>query len=418
MYENSLGDRIRRNKGRGMKKKKEKKVILIMFSVLLLVALIFLLKYFGVFPFSSDIMSYNRLNILIVGCDEIENHGRADTIVLLSVSPKTKDALILSIPRDTRVEIPGRGMDKINHAYAFGGESLLTKTVSFFLDVPIHFYAVADFNGFVYIIDELGVDVPIHFYAVADFNGFVYIIDELGGVEIDVEKEMHYVDKAGGVEINLHPGKQILNGEKALQYIRFRYDKLGDLGRIKRQQKLALAVIKKMINFDSMIKIPQISEGMKDYIETNIEARDTVALANLFRGVNQEKFRIETVQGEPVYIEGISYLEPNVEEVQQRVKSLIYGKNSGMKVEVLNGNAMTGIAHKIANDLELQGFEIVNLGNADNFNYEKTKIIIYSKEVNLNNEFKKLFNDFEIVKEYQTNANLDLVIILGKDMIE
>jgi len=394
MYENSLGDRVRRNKGRGIKKKKEKKVILIMFSVLLLVVLIFLLKYFGIFPFSSDIMSYNRVNILIVGCDEIENYGRADTIVFLSISPKTKDILILSIPRDSRVEIPERGMDKINHAYAFGGVKLISKTVSSFLDLPIHFYAVADFNG------------------------FVYIIDELGGVEIDVEKEMHYVDKAGGVEINLHPGKQILNGEKALQYIRFRYDKLGDLGRIKRQQKLALAVIKKMINFDSMIKIPQISEGMKDYIETNIEARDTVALANLFRGVNQEKFRIETVQGEPVYIEGISYLESNVEEVQQRVKSLIYGKNSGMKVEVLNGNAMTGIAHKIANDLELQGFEIVNLGNADNFNYEKTKITIYSKEVNLNNEFKKLFNDFEIVKEYQTNANLDLVIILGKDLAD
>jgi len=394
MYENSLGDRVRRNKGRGIKKKKEKKVILIMFSVLLLVVLIFLLKYFGIFPFSSDIMSYNRVNILIVGCDEIENYGRADTIVFLSISPKTKDILILSIPRDSRVEIPERGMDKINHAYAFGGVKLISKTVSSFLDLPIHFYAVADFNG------------------------FVYIIDELGGVEIDVEKEMHYVDKAGGVEINLHPGKQILNGEKALQYIRFRYDKLGDLGRIKRQQKLALAVIKKMINFDSMIKIPQISEGMKDYIETNIEARDTVALANLFRGVNQEKFKVETVQGEPVYIEGISYLEPDVEEVRQRVKSLIYSKNSGIKVEVLNGNAMTGIAHKIANDLELQGFEIVNLGNADNFNYEKTKIIIYSKEVNLNNEFKKLFNDFEIVKEYQTNANLDLVIILGKDMIE
>ena len=394
MYENSLGDRVRRNKGRGIKKKKEKKVILIMFSVLLLVVLIFLLKYFGIFPFSSDIMSYNRVNILIVGCDEIENYGRADTIVFLSISPKTKDILILSIPRDSRVEIPERGMDKINHAYAFGGVKLISKTVSSFLDLPIHFYAVADFNG------------------------FVYIIDELGGVEIDVEKEMHYVDKAGGVEINLHPGKQILNGEKALQYIRFRYDKLGDLGRIKRQQKLALAVIKKMINFDSMIKIPQISEGMKDYIETNIEARDTVVLANLFRGVNQEKFKVETVQGEPVYIEGISYLEPDVEEVRQRVKSLIYSKNSGIKVEVLNGNAMTGIAHKIANDLELQGFEIVNLGNADNFNYEKTKIIIYSKEVNLNNEFKKLFNDFEIVKEYQTNANLDLVIILGKDMIE
>ncbi|MBU4362517.1 LCP family protein [bacterium] len=393
MYKNNLGESIRRNKKRELKKKKEKKVILIMFSILLLAALFFLLEYFGIFPYSSDIMSYNRVNILIVGCDEIENHGRADTIVFLSISPKTKDALILSIPRDTRVEIPGRGMDKINHAYAFGGESLISETVSSFLDVPIHFYAVANFNG------------------------FVYIIDELGGVEIDVEKEMYYVDKAGGVEINLHPGKQILDGEKALQYIRFRYDKLGDLGRIKRQQKLALAVMKKMINFDSITKIPQISEGMKGYIETNIEARYTVALANLFRGVNQEKFRIETVQGKPVYIEGISYLEPNVEEVQQRVKSLIYSKNSGMKVEVLNGNSMMGIAHKIAQDLELQGFEIVNVGNADNFNYQQTKIIVYSKEVNLDNQFKELFKDFEIVKEYQDQTNLDLVIILGKDMI-
>lgn len=394
MYENNLGKSIRRNKKRELKKKKGKKVILIMFSVLLLAALFFLLEYFGIFPFSSDIMSYNRVNILIVGCDEIENHGRADTIVFLSISPKTKDALILSIPRDTRVEIPGRGMDKINHAYAFGGESLISEAVSSFLDVPIHFYAVVDFNG------------------------FVYIIDELGGVEIDVEKEMYYVDKAGGVEINLHPGKQILDGEKALQYIRFRYDKLGDLGRIKRQQKLALAVIKKMINFDSITKIPQISEGMKGYIETNIEARYTVALANLFRGVNQEKFRVETVQSKPVYIEGISYLEPNVEEVQQRVKSLIYSKNSGMKVEVLNGNSMMGIAHKIAQDLELQGFEIVNVGNADNFNYQQTKIIVYSKEVNLGNQFKELFKDFEIVKEYQDQTNLDLVIILGKDMAE
>ena len=394
MDENNLRESIRRNKKRGLKKKKEKKVILIIFFVLLLTVLFFLLEYFGIFPFSSDIMSYNRVNILIIGCDEIENQGRADTIVFLSISPKTKDVLILSIPRDTRVEIPERGMDKINHAYAFGGERLISKTVSSFLDVPIHFYAVVDFIG------------------------FVYIIDELGGVEIDVEKEMHYVDKAGGVEINLCPGKQILDGGKALQYIRFRYDKLGDLGRIKRQQKLALAVIKKMINFDSITKIPQISEGMKEYMETNIEAQDAIALANLFRGVNQEKFRVETVQSKPVYIEGISYLEPNVEEVQQRVKSLIYSKNSGMKVEVLNGNAMAGIAHKIAKDLELQGFEIVNIGNADNFNYEQTKIIVYSKEVNLDNQFKELFKDFEIAKEYQDQANLDLVIILGKDMTD
>ena len=392
MYENRVGNRIRKNKARELKKKNKKKVILIIFSVISLVVLIFLLKYFGIFPFSSDILSYNRVNILIVGCDEIENYGRADTIVFLSISPKTKDVLILSIPRDTRVEIPERGMDKINHAYAFGGKKLISETVSLFLDMPIHFYAIADFIG------------------------FVNIIDELGGVEIDVEKEMHYVDKAGGLDINLSPGKQMLDGEKSLQYIRFRQDKLGDLGRIKRQQKLALAVIEKMMNFDSIAKIPQISEGMNEYIETDIKVQDAIALANLFKGTNQEKFNVETVQGEPVYIKGVSYLEPDVEKVRQRVKSLVYSENSGMKVEVLNGNATSGIAHKIAKDLEMQGFEVVNIGNADNFNYEKTKIIVYSKEINLDSEFKKLFKDYEIVKEYQTNTNSDLVIILGKDM--
>ena len=395
MYENKLLEgKIRRNSGRRLKKKKNKKTILIVSTILLLSILIIFLKYLGIFPFSSDILFYNRINILIVGCDEIENHGRADTIVFLSISPKTKDGLILSIPRDTRVEIPGRGMDKINHAYAFGGEKLISKTVSSFLDVSLHFYVVVDFKG------------------------FVSIIDELGGVEIDIEKEMHYVDKAGGVDINLYPGKQIVNGEKALQYIRFRHDRLGDLGRIKRQQKLAMALINKMMNFDSIRKIPHISEELKEYIETNIKVQDTIALANLFKSVNQEKFKLETVQSKPVYIEGVSYLEPDVKEVQQRVKSLIYGKNSGIKVEVLNGNAMLGIAHRIAKDLELQGFEIVNIDNADNFNYEKTKIIIYSDKVNLDNKFKQLFKDFEIIKGYQTQQKgPDLVIILGKDMI-
>ncbi|HEC92599.1 MAG TPA: LytR family transcriptional regulator [Candidatus Atribacteria bacterium] len=394
MYEINLEKKLKRNSRKYLRKKQNKKFILIISSVFLLAILIIFFKYLGIFPFSSDILSFNRLNILVVGCDEVENHGRADTIVFLSISPKTKDALILSIPRDTRVEIPGRGKDKINHAYAFGGIDLIIKTVKSFLDIPLHFYVVADFEG------------------------FISIIDALGGVEIDVEKEMHYVDKAGGVKIDLYPGKQILDGEKALEYIRFRQDKLGDLGRIKRQQKLAIALFNKIMKYNSVLKIPQLLEEVKDCINTNIELQDVITLANLFSGVSQEKLKFETIQGTPVYIDKISYLEPNVEEVQQRIKSLLYSQNSGVKVEVLNGNGLSGAAHRIAKELELQGFEIVNIGNADNFDYEKTKIVVYSKEINLDNEFKRLFKDIEIVKDYQTNADLDLVIILGKDITE
>ena len=303
MYENNLEGKIRESKKRRSKgKKNRRRLNLMIYFTLLLIILIVFLNYFGIFPFSSNILlSYNRINILIVGCDEIENQGRADTIVLLSISPKTKEILILSIPRDTRVEIPGRGMNKINHAYAYGGKELISKTVSSFLDIPINFYVVVDFIK------------------------FVNIIDELGGVEINIEKEMHYIDKAGGLNINLYPGKQILDGEKALQYIRFRHDNLGDLGRIKRQQKLVEALINKMTNLGSVKKIPQILEGLQTYLETDIKLQDAVALANLFKRVSQDKFIIETVQGNPVYINGISYLEPDKIEVQKKVKLLIYG---------------------------------------------------------------------------------------------
>jgi len=303
MYENNLEGKTRKSKKRRLKGKKNRRRLspLIYFFLLLIILIVFL-NYFGIFPFSSNILSYNRINMLIVGCDEIENQGRADTIVLLSISPKTKNVLILSIPRDIRVEIPGRGMDKINHAYAFGGKGLISKTVSSFLDIPINFYVIVDFIK------------------------FVNIIDELGGVEINIEKEMHYIDKAGGLNINLYPGKQILDGEKALQYIRFRHDNLGDLGRIKRQQKLVEALINKMMNLDSVTKIPQILEGLKTYLETDIKVQDAVALANLFKGVSQDKFIIETVQGNPVYINGISYLEPDTIEVQKKLKLLFIQK--------------------------------------------------------------------------------------------
>lgn len=398
MYEDNYDGKIRKSKKRRLKVKKNRRRLssMIYFTLLLIILIVFL-NYFGIFPFSSNILSYNRINMLIVGCDEIENQGRADTIVLLSISPKTKNVLILSIPRDTRVEIPGRGMDKINHAYAFGGRELISKTVSSFLDIPINFYVIVDFIK------------------------FVNIIDELGGVEINIEKEMHYIDKAGGLNINLYPGKQILDGEKALQYIRFRQDNLGDLGRIKRQQKLGEALINKMMNLDSVTKIPQILEGLKTYLETDLKLQDAVALANRFKGVSQDKFIIETVQGNPVYINGISYLEPDIIEVQKKVKSLIYGPNTnrGIKVKILNGNGSSGIAHKIANELKLQGFEVINIDNADSFDYLKTKIIIYSEKVNLNNQFKQLFKDFEIIKKYQTQQEgSDLIIILGKDMID
>ena len=102
MYDNQYEGKIKGNRERRIKKRKRRKINLVIFSVLFLIILIFILRYFSIFPFSSNLLSFKRINILFIGCDEIENHGRADTIAFLSISPKTKDALILSIPPEER----------------------------------------------------------------------------------------------------------------------------------------------------------------------------------------------------------------------------------------------------------------------------------------------------------------------------
>ncbi|MDD3539265.1 MAG: LCP family protein [Atribacterota bacterium] len=376
-----------------IKKKKMGKFLQIITFVFLLIICLAFLYFFNIFPFHSDILAHDRLNILAVGTDSLEARGRADSILVLSVSPKTKDTILFSIPRDLRVMIPERGMDKINHAFAYGGVDLLKKTVE----------------------DLIGL--PIHYYGVVDFEGFKYVIDALGGIDIYVEKDMYYIDRAGSVKINLHKGQQVLDGEKALEYVRFRSDSLGDLGRIQRQQKLINAVIDKILNVDNLTKIPNIVSSLPDYINTNMGSSDIISLARLMKDIDREKIWIETIKGEPQYIGGVSYLVVDTQEVKDRVNYLIENKYKGLNIEVLNGNQMPGIAHRVANKMKELGFNVVNIDNADHFDYQKTVIIIYRKDIKPDNYLREIFGDIEIIRKEQPNKEIDMTIIVGKNMV-
>ncbi len=376
-----------------IKKKKMGKFLQIITFVFLLIICLAFLYFFNIFPFHSDILANDRLNILAVGTDSLEARGRADSILVLSVSPKTKDTILFSIPRDLRVMIPERGMDKINHAFAYGGVDLLKKTVE----------------------DLIGL--PIHYYGVVDFEGFKYVIDALGGIDIYVEKDMYYIDRAGSVKINLHKGQQVLDGEKALEYVRFRSDSLGDLGRIQRQQKLINAVIDKILNVDNLTKIPNIVSSLPDYINTNMGSSDIISLARLMKDIDREKIWIETIKGEPQYIGGVSYLVVDTQEVKDRVNYLIENKYKGLNIEVLNGNQMPGIAHRVANKMKELGFNVVNIDNADHFDYQKTVIIVYRKDIKPDNYLREIFGDIEIIRKEQPNKEIDMTIIVGKNMV-
>jgi len=219
--------------------------------------------------------------------------------MLLSLNQNNGEINIISIPRDMRVPIPGHGMDKINHAYAYGGLPLTRQTVEEFLDVKIDHYIITDFEG------------------------FVNIVDLLGGIELEVEKRMRYygID----VTIELDPGLQHLDGEKALQYVRFRSDEEGDFGRVRRQQLFLKTLLQEIIAFKNILRFPQILPELAQNIKTDLELNRALKLANRLKSVEIEEINTFTLPGKAGNIGGISYVLPQEEEIRQMVDRYLKG---------------------------------------------------------------------------------------------
>jgi len=237
--------------------------------------------------------------ILALGLDQRtgERGGRSDSIMVFSMHWETQSLSVVSIPRDTRVKIPGRGMDKINHAYAYGGVELTKKTVE----------------------ELLGVKVDS--YITTNFTGFEKMVEILGGVEINVENRMYY--KASDVFINLQPGVQTLNGKQALQYVRFRSDAAGDLGRVERQQRFVAALINEAFSYKNIVKLPFFLEEAAKHFRTDMELSQMKKLALKLQASKPEDIKTATLPGTPEYINGVSYVLVDEKEKQQIINEYI-----------------------------------------------------------------------------------------------
>lgn len=218
-----------------------------------------------------------RVNLLLLGLDardaNQQGYARSDTIMVLSIDPLTKTAHLFSVLRDTYAEIPGFREERINAAHAFGGPNLAMQTVGQYLDLPIHFYVSIDFEG------------------------FIALVDAIGGIEYEVERDMTHFDATDdpAYNINLKAGLQHLDGNKALQYVRFRNDGQADITRTERQRNLMKAVGKKMLTFSSLIRLPSTLEKIEPYIKTNMSLQQMWALANLGYGIKNEDIVSEQI---------------------------------------------------------------------------------------------------------------------------
>ena len=245
------------------------------------------------------LVAKDKATIMIMGVDERDDDvGRSDTLMVATIDPKKDQAALLSIPRDTRVKIKGHGFDKINAAYAYGGAVMAKQTVANLLRVPIHYYALANWRG------------------------FIDVVNLIGGVDIYVDKDMYYEDPYADLVIDIKHGYQHMDGETAGKYVRFRKDELGDIGRVQRQQKFLKAAAEQMFSVQNVAKISNLLATLDKYVETDLNTLTMLKAANSFKLFGDDKLRSCMLYGKFDDSSGVSYWNAEQADVNKSLDEL------------------------------------------------------------------------------------------------
>jgi LCP family protein required for cell wall assembly len=243
---------------------------------------------------------------LIMGVDAregeaIDGQVRPDSLMVVHLNPQSSACRILSIPRDTRTELPGYGLTKINHALAVGGIGYEVQVVS-----------------------DL-IDLPIDHYVLIDFNGFEDVVDALGGVTIDVPEAFTAID--GTV---FPAGEQRMNGTQALSYARHRSDAEGDFGRIKRQQQVIRALIRETGGLEVLASIREFLPAIQQNLRTDLSVPQMIDLATTYRSIcTEDAVTMLRLEGEiatfddPLLKMPLSYVVVDEAEIRRKVAALL-----------------------------------------------------------------------------------------------
>ena len=223
------------------------------------------------------------INLMIIGRDRdyddrtdqvLKSRARSDMLMVAHVDFAKNSISLLSIPRDTRAQIPGHGTTKINAAHQFGGPALSEKVVQ----------------------DTFGISTDK--YLALDFEGFEQAIDTLGGVDLVVDKKMDYDDNWGHLHIHLKPGFQHLTGQQAMGFVRFRHSD-SDLVRTRRQQTLIAALKTKLRSPQALAQIGPMLDKIDRHVDTDLSPAQEVALARFAHDTPRQQVSMDTLPSRP-----------------------------------------------------------------------------------------------------------------------
>ncbi|MDR1615445.1 MAG: LCP family protein [Syntrophomonadaceae bacterium] len=253
-----------------------------------------------------------QINVLIMGIDarSVKENSRSDTMVFASIDTGQKKPVLVWIPRDTRIEISNKRNIKINSVNFTDGPEAACREAGKILNTTVDYYVIINFSG------------------------FAKIIDTLGGVDIDVETNMRHYDPAyPQLSINLSAGLQHLNGNDALNYVRYRGGPTADIGRTQRQAKFVKALIEQALRTSTILKLPEIIPQITENMRSNIPLTELVYLATVAKNFDSDSVVTQTLPGYSFTAsDGGSYWEVNKDTAATMIADLMNDKT----YEVIN----------------------------------------------------------------------------------
>lgn len=333
-----------------------------------------------------------------------------DFIMYAKYNPETGKVNALSIPRDTKVV--GTVDGKINSAYARGKDIQKLKD------------KVKD-------VTSLEAD----YYVILDTAAVRKMVDAIGGIPMEVPIDMDYDDEEQDLHIHLKKGYQVLDGDKAEQFIRFRKNnngggyKTGDVGRVEAQQEFIKAAIEQVLKPATLLKLPELISLGLESVKTDMKLSDILGYIDDVKNFDKSNLRIESLPGEGLYIGNVSYFVHEPDETKALIEEMFINEISALTdeqkkenekkakseitVEVLNGTSKNGLASKVAEKLKEEGYNVTKIGN-----HKTTTNISTTVTDHTDNEYAKEIKAFlglGKVDTDKTESKVDVTVILGSD---
>jgi LCP family protein required for cell wall assembly len=340
-----------------------------------------------------------------------QSQQRSDTLIVARVDPQNKKIAMISIPRDSRVAIPGKWTTKINAAAVYGGPALVIKTVKQLTGLPITHFVNLNFNGFRDVVDAIGgvwIDVPFDIY---DTQASAY------------GKEYATVKK----------GYQKLDGRHALTFVRTRHTMAdSDYGRMRNQQAFIKALASQALSLSNVFNASAIVDAVASNLDTDLTPLQLADLVLQFKGMKPGDLDSATAPSAPKYMDGVSYViinDANFKAMIERMKKgqpletkgssttpTVTVKPAEVKLTVRNGAGVSGLGKQCTDFFTSKGFTVVETGNMNQYVYGRT-LIVYQKGYETKANFVRETLGFGDVLPSAGMYTFDtpVMVVIGKD---